>query len=379
MKNISLYIHIPFCKSKCNYCDFLSFDNKDSVKREYVNALINEIKSYSEIAKEYSVKSIFIGGGTPSILSCSDIEKIFDSLKLYYNIDTDAEITIEANPGTLDEEKIKVLLSSQVNRISMGLQSCNNGLLKKLGRIHTWEEFLNNYNMIRNSGLDNINIDLMFALPNQTISDIEDDLKKIISLRPEHISYYSLIIEEGTKFSSLYDDNKLVLPAEDVERDMYWLIHDTLQDNGYKHYEISNYALDNRECYHNKVYWKEEEYIGMGLGASSYFEGFRYKNINNLSNYIDINGDISKLKESTEKISKKTSIEEYMFLGLRLLEGIDKIDFYNRWGHEIEYYYKDVIQELIEKGLIIEDGCRLRLTKKGIDVSNFALSMFLFD
>lgn len=379
MKNISLYIHIPFCKSKCNYCDFLSFDNKDSVKREYVNALINEIKSYSEIAKEYSVKSIFIGGGTPSILSCSDIEKIFDSLKLYYNIDKDAEITIEANPGTLDEEKIKVLLSSEVNRISMGLQSCTNGLLKKLGRIHTWEEFLNNYNMIRNSGFDNINIDLMFALPNQTISDIENDLKKIISLRPEHISYYSLIIEEGTKFSRLYDDNKLVLPAEDVERDMYWLIHDTLQDNGYKHYEISNYALDNRECYHNKVYWKEEEYIGMGLGASSYFEGFRYKNINNLSNYIDINGDISKLKESTEKISKKTSIEEYMFLGLRLLEGIDKIDFYNRWGHEIEYYYKDVIQELIEKGLIIEDGCRLRLTKKGIDVSNFALSMFLFD
>ncbi|WP_273319499.1 radical SAM family heme chaperone HemW [Vallitalea guaymasensis] len=379
MKNISLYIHIPFCKSKCNYCDFLSFDNKDNVKREYVNALINEIKSYSEIAKEYSVKSIFIGGGTPSILSCLDIEKIFDSLKLYYNIDTDAEITIEANPGTLDEEKIKVLLSSDVNRISMGLQSCNNGLLKKLGRIHTWEEFLNNYNMIRNSGFDNINIDLMFALPNQTISDIENDLKKIISLRPEHISYYSLIIEEGTKFSRLYDDNKLVLPAEDVERDMYWLIHDTLQDNGYKHYEISNYALDNRECYHNKVYWKEEEYIGMGLGASSYFEGFRYKNINNLSNYIDINGDISKLKESTEKISKKTSIEEYMFLGLRLVEGIDKIDFYNRWGHEIEYYYKDVIQELIEKGLIIEDGCRLRLTKKGIDVSNFALSMFLFD
>lgn len=379
MKNISLYIHIPFCKSKCNYCDFLSFDNKDSVKKEYVNALINEIKSYSEIAIEYSVKSIFIGGGTPSILSCSDIEKIFDSLKLYYNIDTDAEITIEANPGTLDEEKIKVLLSSEVNRISMGLQSCNNGLLKKLGRIHTWEEFLNNYNMIRNSGFDNINIDLMFALPNQTISDIENDLKKIISLRPEHISYYSLIIEEGTKFSRLYDDKKLVLPAEDVERDMYWLIHDTLQDNGYKHYEISNYALDNRECYHNKVYWKEEEYIGMGLGASSYFEGFRYKNINNLSNYIDINGDISKLKESTEKISKKTSIEEYMFLGLRLLEGIDKIDFYNRWGHEIEYYYKDVIQELIEKGLIIEDGCRLRLTKKGIDVSNFALSMFLFD
>ncbi|QUH31000.1 radical SAM family heme chaperone HemW [Vallitalea guaymasensis] len=379
MKDISLYIHIPFCKSKCNYCDFLSFDNKDSVIKEYVNALINEIKNYSDFAKDSNVKSIFIGGGTPSILSCPDIEKIFDTLKSYYNIDRDAEITIEANPGTLDEEKIKVLLSSDVNRISMGLQSCNNGLLKKLGRIHTWEEFLNNYNMIRNSGFDNINIDLMFALPNQTISDIENDLKKIISLRPEHISYYSLIIEEGTKFSRLYDDNKLVLPAEDVERDMYWLIHDTLQDNGYKHYEISNYALDNRECYHNKVYWKEEEYIGMGLGASSYFEGFRYKNINNLSNYIDINGDISKLKESTEKISKKTSIEEYMFLGLRLLEGIDKIDFYNRWGHEIEYYYKDVIQELIEKGLIIEDGCRLRLTKKGIDVSNFALSMFLFD
>ncbi|GMQ64006.1 radical SAM family heme chaperone HemW [Vallitalea maricola] len=379
MKNISLYIHIPFCKSKCNYCDFLSFDNKDSVMKEYVNALINEIKSYSELTKEYNMKSIFIGGGTPSILPCSDIERIFDTLKSYYNIDRDAEITIEANPGTLDEEKIEVLLSSGVNRISMGLQSCNNKLLKKLGRIHTWDEFLLNYDLIRNNGFENINIDLMFALPNQTISDIENDLKKIINLRPEHISYYSLIIEEGTKFSRLYDDNKLVLPAEDVERHMYWLIHDTLQNNGYKHYEISNYALDNRECYHNKIYWKEEEYIGIGLGASSYFEGFRYKNINNLLNYIDINGDISKLKECTEKISKKTSIEEYMFLGLRLLEGIDKIDFYNRWGHEIEYYYKDAIQELIEKGLIMENGSRLKLTKKGVDVSNFALSMFLFD
>ncbi|GMQ56739.1 radical SAM family heme chaperone HemW [Vallitalea sediminicola] len=379
MKNISLYIHIPFCKSKCNYCDFLSFDNKDNVKKEYVKALINEIKNYSEMTKEYSVKSIFVGGGTPSILSCADIKKIFDSLKLYYNIHENAEITIEANPGTLDEQKIETLLLSGVNRISLGLQSCNDKLLKKLGRIHTWDEFLLNYNLIKNSGFKNINIDLMFALPNQNISDLENDLKKIINLKPEHISYYSLIIEEGTNFSKLYEDNKLDLPSEDVERNMFWLIHNTLQENGYKHYEISNYALDDKECYHNKVYWKEEEYIGLGLGASSYFQGFRYKNIDDITKYIDINGDIEKLKEGTNKISKKTSIEEYMFLGLRLLEGIDKIDFYNRWGHEIDYYYKEVVKELIEKGLITDDRFRLKLTPKGIDVSNFALAMFLFD
>jgi oxygen-independent coproporphyrinogen-3 oxidase len=379
MKEISLYIHIPFCKSKCNYCDFLSFDNKDNTMKEYVNGLINEIKNYSEMTKEYSVKSIFIGGGTPSTLSCSDISRIFNSLRLYYNIDEDAEITIEANPGTLNKEKTGVLRSSGVNRISMGLQSCNNMLLKKLGRIHTFDEFLLNYNMIRNNGFDNVNVDLMFALPDQTIGDIENDLKKIISLKPEHISYYSLIIEKGTSFYKLYNNNKLSLPTEEIERDMYWLIHNTLQQNGYKHYEISNYALDNRECYHNKVYWKEQEYIGMGLGASSYFGGYRYKNISNLSEYIALDGNINELKESIQKINKKTAVEEYMFLGLRLLDGIDVLDFCNRWGHEIDYYYKNEIEELIEKKLMIRDGCRLRLTDRGIDVSNYALSMFLLD
>ncbi|GKX31144.1 coproporphyrinogen III oxidase [Vallitalea longa] len=378
-KNISLYIHIPFCKSKCNYCDFLSFDNKASVMKEYVQALISEIKSYSEVTKEYMVKSIFIGGGTPSILSCADIESIFEALKLYYNIDNNAEITIEANPGTLNEDKIGRVLDSGVNRISLGLQSCNDNLLKRLGRIHTFDEFLLNYDLLRKYKFSNINVDMMFALPNQKMTDLEYDLKSIIDLRPEHISYYSLIIEEGTNFSKMYKDNKLNLPDEDDERAMYWLIDNLLQKSGYKHYEISNFALGGKECYHNKVYWIEKEYIGMGLGASSFFEGFRYKNISNMNEYIKSNGEREKIKESIQKIDKKTAIEEYMFLGLRLLDGIDELDFYNRWGHEIDYYYKSVIKELVKDNLITNNGYRLKLTRKGIDVSNYALAMFLFD
>lgn len=379
MKNISLYIHIPFCKSKCNYCDFLSFDNKASVMKEYVQALISEIKNYSEMTKEHMVKSIFIGGGTPSILSCADIESIFETLKLYYNIDDEAEITIEANPGTLNEDKIGVLLSSSVNRVSLGLQSCDNNLLRRLGRIHTCDEFLINYDSLRKHGFKNINVDMMFALPNQRMIDLENDLKSIVSLKPEHISYYSLIIEEGTNFSKMYKDNKLSLPDEDEERAMYWLVDDELQKNGYKHYEISNFALKGKECFHNKVYWEEQEYIGMGLGASSFFGGFRYKNISNMSDYIKLNGNTDKLKENIQKIEKKTAIEEYMFLGLRLLDGIEESDFYNRWGHEINYYYRDVLRELVKDKLITYDGKRLKLTGKGIDVSNYALSMFLFD
>ena len=271
MKDISLYIHIPFCKSKCNYCDFLSYDNKAYVIKEYIYALIEEIKSYSKKTEEYIVRSIFIGGGTPSILSCTDIESILKAVTSNYSIHKDAEITIEANPGTLNEEKIGILQSFGVNRISLGLQSCNNKILKKLGRIHTWEEFLVNYNLLKKYKFDNINIDMMFALPDQTMIDLEKDINSIIALQPKHISYYSLIIEEGTNFSKLKKKNKLKLPDEEVERNMYWLIDELLHQNGYKHYEISNFAMEGKECYHNKVYWTEKEYIGMGLGASSFF------------------------------------------------------------------------------------------------------------
>lgn len=379
MKDISLYIHIPFCKSKCNYCDFLSYDNKAYVIKEYIYALIEEIKSYSKKTEEYIVRSIFIGGGTPSILSCTDIESILKAVTSNYNIHEDAEITIEANPGTLNEEKIGILQSFGVNRISLGLQSCNNKILKKLGRIHTWEEFLVNYNLLKKYKFDNINIDMMFALPDQTMIDLEKDINSIIALQPKHISYYSLIIEEGTIFSKLNKKNKLKLPDEEVERNMYWLIDELLHQNGYKHYEISNYAMEGKECYHNKVYWTEKEYIGMGLGASSFFQGFRYKNITNINEYIKYNGIIDRLIENIQKINKETSIEEYMFLGLRLLDGIDELDFYKRWGHEINYYYGDVIKGLISDNLITHNKNMISLTRKGIDISNYVLSQFLFE
>jgi oxygen-independent coproporphyrinogen-3 oxidase len=379
MKDLSLYIHIPFCKSKCNYCDFLSFDNEDKKIENYINALNNEIKNYSELTKGYQIKSIFIGGGTPSILSCNQLSSILLAIKKYYDIDKNAEITIEANPGTLTLEKIETILRYNVNRVSVGLQSCNNIALKKLGRIHTLEEFLLSYELLRNTGVKNINIDLMFALPNQTIKELESDLNNIIKLNPEHISCYGLIIEEGTLFNKLYNDNKLFLPNEEIERDMYWLVHNILEENHYKHYEISNFAKKGKECYHNTVYWKELEYIGIGLGASSYFNGYRYKNISDINNYIQLNGEINLLKEDIQKIDKLTSIEEYMFLGLRLLDGINKQEFNERWGGEVDLYYKEVIKELTQKKLLYEDAYRVKLTEKGIDISNVVLSNFLLD
>jgi oxygen-independent coproporphyrinogen-3 oxidase len=379
MKKISLYIHIPFCKSKCKYCDFLSFDNREDAIKEYINTLIQEINNYSTHVNGYEVSSIFIGGGTPSILSCEDIRKVFVALRSNYNINRNAEITIEANPGTLTTEKIQALIEAGVNRVSLGLQSCNNNRLTTLGRIHTWEDFLSNYNQIRELGINNINVDLMFGLPNQDIKQWENDLRKIISIKPEHISCYGLIIEEGTRFYKMYNEGRITLPSEEIERDMYWITHDILQNNNYKHYEISNFALDGKECYHNKVYWKEQEYIGIGLGASSYFEGYRYKNISDFNEYINCNGNIDEIKEQIQFIDEKTNIEEYMFLGLRLLKGINKLEFYNRWGKHINYYYKNIIIKLCNEKLLYEDDETIKLTAKGIDVSNYVLSMFLMD
>lgn len=379
MKNISIYIHIPFCKSKCKYCDFLSFDNREDAIKEYTNILIKEINNYSSSVKNYQVSSIFIGGGTPSILSCEDILKIFVALRQNYNIDNNAEITIEANPGTLDIDKIQALIEAGVNRVSLGLQSCNNNTLTQLGRIHTWEEFLSNYYQIRELGITNVNVDLMFGLPNQTTKQWESNLQKIISIKPDHISCYGLIIEEGTHFYKMYNEGKIILPCEETEREMYWTTHNILQNNNYKHYEISNFALDGKECYHNKVYWKQKEYIGIGLGASSFFKGYRYKNIDNFNRYISCNGNIDKIKQNIQFIDEKANIEEYMFLGLRLLEGISKHQFYNRWGKHLEYYYKNIIKKLCSEKLLYEDSEIIKLTDKGIDVSNYVLSMFLMD
>lgn len=379
MKDLSIYIHIPFCESKCKYCDFLSYDNKKESIDNYLDVLNNEILNYSLQLDNYIIKSIFIGGGTPSILSCKQIEDLFNNLRNNYNISKECEITIETNPGTLDMNKAEMYKSCGVNRISLGLQSTNNKTLKALGRIHTYEDFLINYHMIREVGIHNINIDLMFGLPSQSIEDWKHTLLEIAKLKPEHVSCYSLIIEEGTKFYDMYEEDSLILPNEEDERIMYWLTREILGENNYKHYEISNYALQNKECYHNKVYWKEKEYIGMGLGASSFFQDTRYRNTNKIETYIRSKGSIEQLKEDIQPINKETKIEEFMFLGLRLLEGINVNDFKVVFDDNIDKYYKKVIDDLLKKELLIRERDIIKLTNKGIDISNYVFQQFLLD
>ncbi len=378
MKDLSLYVHIPFCKSKCHYCDFLSFASREGDMGRYVDALISEIEAYGMRTQDYEVKSVFVGGGTPSILACEDIKRILEAMSRSFHIAKDVEISMEANPGTLTPENVRVLKAAGVNRVSLGLQSCQNHVLKKLGRIHTWEVFLESYELVRQSGISNVNVDLMFGLPEQSLADVEQDLEMIMELSPEHLSCYGLIIEEGTVFYRLYEKDELSVQDDEMDRKIYWRIHEVLEAYGYRHYEISNYAKEGKSCYHNKVYWEGGLYIGMGLGASSYFQGYRYKNTCNMENYIAVNGEIEALKEDIQFIDEKMAIEEFMFLGLRLLEGISKHEFVSRFGKDLNDYYGDAIIDLVSQGLLTEDADRLWLTRKGIDVSNHVFANFIF-
>lgn len=379
MKELSLYVHIPFCKSKCHYCDFLSFARHEGDMGRYVDALIDEIEAYGVCAKDYEVKSVFVGGGTPSILASEDMKKILETLNRCFHIAENAEISMEANPGTLTPDKVRVLKAGGVNRVSLGLQSCQNHLLKKLGRIHTWEVFLESYALVRQAGINNVNVDLMFGLPGQNLADVEQDLEMVMALSPEHLSCYGLIIEDDTVFYELYEKGELSIQEEEMERQMYWRIHEILGAHGYNHYEISNYGKEGKACYHNKVYWEGKPYIGMGLGASSYFQGYRYKNTCIMEDYIANKGEVQALKEDIQLIDGKMAVEEFMFLGLRLLEGVSKHEFVSRFGKEMNAYYGDTITGLVHQGLLVEDADRLRLTRKGIDVSNHVLAYFIFE
>ena len=375
MKEISLYIHIPFCKQKCFYCDFLSFAGKESLMEEYVEALIREIR---ERASKYIIKSIFIGGGTPSYLEVEQIKNMLKEIS-YLKIKQNAEVTMECNPGTLTKEKLKVMKDGGINRISFGLQSCNDELLKKIGRIHDYKEFLENYNMAREIGFNNINIDLMYGLPNQNEEDWKNTLNKICTLNPEHISAYSLIIEEGTAFYKMYENNKLILPEEDIERKMDSYTEKILEQNGYIKYEISNYAKDNKECEHNKVYWSLGEYIGVGVAASTYIDGNRVVNIDGIQQYIDnMKNGISVIAE-THKNSKEDEVEEYVFMGLRMKRGINIEDFNQKFGVPIESIYKEVIEKNISKDLLRISNGYMALTNKGIELSNYVMSDFILD
>lgn len=375
MKEISLYIHIPFCKQRCFYCDFPTFAGKERFREEYIDALIKEIK---EKCSDYLIKTIFIGGGTPSYLEENELEKLLMAVSKLNLLDK-LEYSMECNPGTVNENKLKIMKKYGINRISFGLQSCNDNLLKKIGRIHTFKEFLENYNLARKVGFDNINVDLMYGLPNLNIQDWKNTLESICELKPEHISAYSLIIEEGTAFYKLYEKDKLELPSEDEERVMDKITKDILKANGYHQYEISNFALDGKECEHNKVYWSLEEYIGVGSASSSYMDGYRFTNTSNINDYIEkISNNVSVVIDKYEN-SIEDEMEEFVFMGLRMVYGIDLLNFEKKFGVDINSIYKEIIEKNIKGGLLVVKENKMFLTAKGMELSNSVMSDFILD
>ncbi|WP_238915636.1 radical SAM family heme chaperone HemW [Clostridium sp. YIM B02555] len=375
MKEISLYIHIPFCKQKCLYCDFSSYSGKEKLMDEYVKALNEEIM---QKGKDYIISSIFIGGGTPSYLKDSNLESLLITLN-GLSLKKELEYTVECNPGTLDENKLKLMKKYNVNRISLGVQSTKNSLLKRIGRIHSYEDFENNYLLARKIGFQNINVDLMFGLPNQTVEDWEESLIKIAKLKPEHISAYSLIVEEGTPFYTLYEEDKLSLPEEEEERTMYLTTKKILSTYGYHQYEISNFAQSGKECFHNKVYWKCNEYLGLGVSASSFINEKRSKNIDNIEEYIERIKKYENIIEEIHVNNIKDDMEEFVFMGLRMVEGIQINEFKELFGKDIYKVFGEVIEKNIEKELLISDSGKLYLSPRGIEVSNYVMSDFILE
>ena len=375
-RELEIYIHIPFCVKKCAYCDFLSGPQDRDTIEKYVDKLVEEIG----MQKPATVSSIFLGGGTPSILKPSQIFKIFKVLNCTFKIENNAEITIEANPGTVTAEKLQAYKKCGINRISFGLQSTNNEELKLLGRIHTYEEFLESYQLARACGFENINVDLISAIPKQTVSSWEETLQKVVGLEPEHISAYSLIVEEGTPFAKMYGEGcpgEHDLPSEEEERAIYYRTEELLEKAGYHRYEISNYAKTGKECRHNLGYWERKDYLGIGLGAASLINNVRYKNTDDLLYYMEHSSDLSAIQENVEKLSLQERMEEFMFLGLRKMEGVSVTEFENIFEKTMEECYGEHIQKLKEQGLLEQKEGRLMLTSQGIDVSNYVFGEFL--
>lgn len=373
-KELELYIHIPFCVRKCAYCDFLSGPADYEAQKSYKEALIREIENVESFA-DSEVSSIFIGGGTPSVFSEQWMAEVLEKVYTHFNVRQDAEISIEANPGTVDLGKLAVYRQAGINRISFGCQSGDNRELKLLGRIHTWEEFLESFSMAREAGFSNINVDLMFGLPGQSLASWEDSLYKTAQLKPEHISAYSLIIEEGTPFAS----QKLELPDEEEERNMYERTREILENWGYHQYEISNYARPGRECRHNLGYWQRKEYLGLGLGSASLVGETRFSNTRNMENYLNNSDSAAKIREEREILTVQEQMEEFMFLGLRMTEGISVARFYEMFGIPLEQVYGKVLEKYKRMELLEEMGGYLRLTRRGISVSNPILADFLLD
>lgn len=377
-KELELYLHIPFCVSKCKYCDFLSAPSGEEQRQIYVERLCRRIRYWSDVIHNYGyeIVSIFVGGGTPSILTEAQITQVFEAVHESFPIMEDAEITLEMNPGTDVKDKLPVYRELGINRLSMGLQSADNEELKCLGRIHTYEDFRQVYQWAREAGFTNVNVDLMSAIPGQTLESYEDTLRKVADLEPEHISAYSLIIEEGTPFYERYGEGRHAeeLPDEDIERQMYVRTGEILEDYGYHRYEISNYAKDGYECRHNLGYWDRKEYLGLGAGASSLMDHIRWKEPDHIG---PSTGLVLEEREDFTRLSRKDEMEEFMFLGLRKINGVSEYDFYKSFRVSMDEIYKESIENLIKEGLLVREEDRIRLTDRGIDLSNYALSQFL--
>ena len=372
MKDIGVYIHIPFCKQKCIYCDFTSF----ALQEKYIEAIKKEIENWIKQNKDTYIKTIYIGGGTPSYINSKYIKEILNLL----NANTsEQEITIEVNPGTVTIEKLKDYKEAGINRLSIGLQSTKDSLLKEIERIHTYQHFLETYNLARKVGFTNINVDLMIGLPNQTIQDIKDSLIEIVDLNPEHISVYSLIVEEDTPMQKLIEKGILKLPDEDRERQMYWFVKDFLELNNYKHYEISNFARKGFESKHNMDCWGQKEYIGFGIAAHSYIDNKRFCNISNLNKYIENCkvGNFEDNKVICEEQNVEDKMREYMILGLRKINGISIQKFENIFNENPIMIFRKELQKLSEEELILIDGDIIKLSNKGLDFANLVWEEFI--
>ena len=411
-KELGIYIHIPFCKQKCYYCDFVSFSNKQNFVENYVEAVKTEINNYFQdktILERYTVTTIYIGGGTPSYIDSKYICEIMDVLENNLKQNKvkfeDMEITIEVNPGTVNKEKLEQYKKEKINRLSIGLQSTNNEMLKQIGRIHTYEQFLETYQMAAEVGFENMNVDLMTGLPKQTIEDIKRSLKEVIQLNPTHISVYSLIIEEGTVIAQKIENHQLQEMDEELERNMYWYVKNTLELNGYTHYEISNFAKQGKESKHNLNCWRQKEYIGIGLAAHSYLNSVRYTNTSEIEQYITrmnhLNGQIvNDILELSNNKKKKANVEEnekhietvyeieevqeleerkreYMLLSLRTIEGVSISKFKEKYIDNPIFLFRKELEKLVEEKLVMIDGDYIKLTNKGLDLANLVWEEFI--
>ncbi len=373
MKPLGLYFHIPFCPYRCHYCDFLSFAKHEEEIPAYVKALVSDLKFFSESCRDYEIRTIFLGGGTPSLLSAQQIEAILSAVQTFFHTSCALEITVESNPGTITFEKLSSYLSLGVNRLSFGVQALQNHHLKRMGRIHTAEEAEQGFNLARKAGFQNINTDLIFGLPNQTLEEWENTLGQVLQWAPEHISMYGLQIEEGTPFSTDHKQGILTLPGEEIEASMYEKGIEFLREQGYDQYEISNFAKPGFECRHNLIYWMNEEYLGIGLGAVSYLNKKRFWMTRNLLKYLK--GEERAIGEEVLPVEKEMG--ETMMLGLRLLQGVSNLSFFNRFGKKIQDVYKKQISKYSPSGLLEWKNENLCLSLSGMMIANEIIQDFI--